>query len=532
MLAGDVFARGLAGLDWAVVAAYALVVIGLGLWAGRKQASGTDFFLASRDSSWPVIGLSLLASNISSATLIGLAGAAYANGIAVYNYEWMASVILVFFCIFFLPFIIRAQVYTMPEFLERRFSRGTRAYFSALTIFLSVFVDKAATLYGGALMLSLIFPGVPLWQMIVALAVLAGVYTIVGGLKAVLYTEVLQAVILLGAAVVLSIAAFDAVGGWSRIIAEVPAAKLSLIRPVDDPSVPWTGLITGVPILGFYFWCTNQFMVQRVLSARNLDHGRWGSLFAGLLKLPVLWLMVLPGTCAILLYPALKTPDLVYPTLMFDLLPTGLLGLVVAGFLAAIMSATASTFNSAATLFTMDFARHWNPDLEGRALVRTGRLATLVFLLVAVLVAPQIERFGSVWQYLQGALSYTAPPIVAVFLLGLFWPRANARGASWAIGAGLVMGIGLFFAINVTGSVQIHFLHVAPILLAASALAMVVGSLTAPPPPPEKTAGLLWNRSFFDAETASLAGTPIWANYRVLAIALLAATFVIVWRFA
>jgi SSS family solute:Na+ symporter len=531
-MAGDVFGRGLAGLDWAVVALYAGVVIALGLWAGRRQASGTDFFMASRDSSWPVIGLSLLASNISSATLIRLAGAAYASGIAVFNYEWMATVVLVFFCIFFLPFILRAQVYTMPEFLERRFSRGVRAYFSALTIFLSVFVDKAATLYGGALMLSLIFPGVPLWQMIVVLAVLAGLYTVVGGLKAVLYTEVCQAVILLGAAVVLSIAAFDAVGGWSRIIAEVPAAKLSLIRPIDDASVPWTGLITGVPILGFYFWCTNQFMVQRVLSARNIDHGRWGSLFAGLLKLPVLWLMVLPGTCAILLYPALKTPDLVYPTLMFDLLPTGLLGLVVAGFLAAIMSATASTFNSAATLFTMDFARHWRPDLDGPALVRVGRLATLAFLVVAVVIAPQIERFGSVWQYLQGALSYTSPPIVAVFLAGLFWPRANARGAGLAIIAGLVVGVGLFIAINVTETIHLHFLHVAPILLLASALGMVAGSITGPAPHPEKTAGLLWNRAFFDAETTALRGTPLLANYRVLAALLLAATAIIVWNFA
>ena len=528
----EVFQRSLAGADWAVIAGYALVVIALGLWAGRRSASGTDFFLASRDSSWPVIGLSLLASNISSSTLIGLAGAAYASGIAVYNYEWMATVILVFFCIFFLPFILRAQVYTMPEFLERRFSRPVRAYFSALTIFLSVFVDKAATLYGGALMLSLIFPGVPLWQMIAALAALAGIYTIVGGLKAVLYTEVLQAVILLGAAVVLSVAAFDAAGGYTAVLAKVDPAKLSLIRPIDDPAVPWLGLVTGVPILGFYFWCTNQFMVQRVLSARNIDHGRWGSLFAGLLKLPVLWLMVLPGTCAILLYPNLDRPDLVYPTLMFDLLPTGLLGLVIAGFLAAIMSATASTFNSAATLFTMDFARHWWPEMDGPALVRVGRLATLGFLAVAVMVAPQIERFGQVWDYIQGGLSYTAPPIVTVFLMGLFWPRANARGAAFAIASGLVLGVGLFIAINLTGTLKLHFLYVAPILLAATALAMVVGTLTGPPPPAANTEGLLWNRAFFDAETASLAGTPAWANYRILSALLLAGTAIIVWQFA
>lgn len=527
----DAFSRGLAGIDVAVIAAYALVVIALGLWAGRRQATGTDFFLASRDSNWAVIGLSLLASNISSATLIGLAGAAYATGIAVYNYEWMATVILVFFCVFFLPFILRSRVYTMPEFLERRFSRPVRVYFSALTIFLSVFVDKAATLYGGALMLSLIVPGVPLWMMVVGLAVLAGVYTIVGGLKAVLYTEVLQAVILLGAAVVLSVFAFDKVGGWGNVIANVDPEKLRLIRPLDDPSVPWLGLLTGVPILGFYFWCTNQFMVQRVLSAKSLDHGRWGSLFAGLLKLPVLFLMVLPGTCAILLYPALKNPDLVYPTLMFDLLPAGLLGLVVAGFLAAIMSATASTFNSAATLFTMDFVRHWRPDLDGRRLVTVGRLATVGFLAAACIIAPQIERFGSVWQYLQGMLSYTAPPIVTVFLVGLFWPRANSRGAGWAIGTGLVIGIGLFVAISITRSFSLHFLYVAPILLVTSALAMVIGSLTAPAPAKASLDGLLWNPSYFRAETADLRGVSWWANYRIQSVVLLILTAVIVIKF-
>jgi len=527
----DVLHRSLAGIDIAVIAAYAVFVIALGLYAGRKQATGTDFFLASRESTWPVVGLSLLASNISSATLIGLAGAAYISGIAVYNYEWMATVILVFFCIFFLPFILRAKIYTMPEFLERRYSRPIRVYFSALTIFLSVFVDKAATLYGGALMLSLILPGVPLWVTVAFLAGLAGIYTIVGGLKAVLYTEVVQAVILLGASVVLASFAYHKVGGWDYVVNHVPAAKLSLFRPADDPFLPGLGVLVGVPILGFYFWCTNQFMVQRVLSAKSVEHGRWGSLFAGLLKLPVLFLMVLPGTFAILLYPGLKNADTVYPTLIFDLLPTGLLGLVVAGFLAAIMSATASTFNSAATLFTMDFVRHWHPEMEGKRLVRTGRLATLGFLVIAVAIAPQIERFGSVWQYLQSMLSYTSPPIVAVFLWGLFWPRANARGASWAIYTGLVLGIGLFVAINVTKSFDLHFLYVAPILLVASSIALIAGSLGAPAPDPARLAGLLWNRAFFDAETAQLRGTPFLYNYRVLSVILLALTAVIVYDF-
>lgn len=523
-------ARSLAPLDLAVIALYAVLVIALGLWAGRKQRTGTDFFLASRDSTWPVIGLSLLASNISSATLIGLAGAAYAIGISVFNYEWMAAVILVFFCIFFLPFILRSQVYTMPEFLERRFSRGVRVYFSALTIFLSVVVDKATTLYGGSLLFKLLVPDAPVWLIVTGLALASGIYTIVGGLKAVLYTEVVQAIILLGAAVVLSVFAFDRVGGWDAVLAGVDPAKLSLIRPIGDPGVPWLGLVTGVPILGFYFWCTNQFMVQRVLSARNLDHGRWGSLFAGLLKLPTLFLMVLPGTCAILLYPKLANPDLVYPTLMFDLLPAGLLGLVIAGFLAAIMSATASTFNSAATLFTMDFVKHWQPDLDGRAMVRTGRLATLLFMAVAIVIAPQIEKFGSLWQYLQAMLSYTAPPIVAIFLGGLFWRRANARGASWAVIAGLFGGASLF-ALNVTEIMPLHFLYVAPVLLLLAAAALVAGSLGAPAPPPEKVAALIWSSDYWHAESASLVGTAWWKNYRVQSIVLLALTGALVWAF-
>jgi len=520
----------LSAADIAVIAAYAALVVALGLWAGRNQKSGADFFLASRSATWPVVGLSLLASNISSATLIGLAGAAYAIGISVFNYEWMAAVILVFFCLFFLPFILRSQVYTMPEFLERRYSRGVRVYFSALTIFLSVVVDKATTLYGGALMVKLLAPDLPIATIVVALALASGVYTIVGGLRAVLYTEVVQAIILLGASAILAWFAFDAAGGWARVMASVDPAKLSLIRPIGDPGLPWLGLVTGVPILGFYFWCTNQFMVQRVLSARNVDHGRWGSLFAGALKLPVLFLMVLPGTAAILLYPKLDNPDLVYPTMMFDLLPAGLLGLVVAGFLAAIMSATASTFNSAATLFTMDFVRHWRPDIEGRAMVRVGRLATAGFIALACLVAPQIEKFGSLWQYLQSMLSYTAPPIVALFLGGLFWRGANARGAAWAVAVGLVLGLGLFLA-NSFGGLGLHFLYVAPLLLAASGAALWLGSQGAPAPDAAQVAGLMWSRAHWRAETAELAGEPWWRNYRLLSALLLAATAALVIAF-
>ncbi len=517
--------------DGAIVVAYLVGIITFGIVLSLRKASSEDFFLASRASTWPVIGLALLASNISSTTLVGLAGAAYSTGISVYNYEWMAGVVLVFFCVFFLPFLLKARLYTMPEFLQRRYNGFARTYFSGLTLFLNIVVDTASALYGGSLMLSLIFPHTPFWMIVAALASFAGIYTIAGGLKAVIYTETVQAVLLLSAATVISVSAFHRAGGWHEVMTHIDPAKLSLIRPLNDPGVPWLGLVTGVPLLGFYFWCTNQFMVQRILSAKDENHGRWGALFAGALKLPVLFLMVLPGAAAVLIYPHLPRPDLVYPTLMFDLLPTGLLGLAVAGFLAALMSSIASTFNSASTLFTMDFVRPARPDLSNVALVRIGRLATLVFAIAAVAWAPQIQHFGSLWAYLQAILAYAAPPIVALYVVGVFWPRANGAGATAAILTGFVVGLSAFVAIAMMHLFTLHFLYVAPLLFLLSAAVLVGVSLATPADPPSKTEGLIWTPAVYRAETAALALKPAWTNYRYLGLALMAATAVIVWRF-
>ncbi len=518
-------------LDVGIVLAYLAGIIAFGVVLSLRKASSEDFFLAGRHSTWPIIGLALLASNISSTTLVGLAGAAYSTGISVYNYEWMAGVVLVFFCVFFLPFLLKARLYTMPEFLERRYNGFARTYFSGLTLFLNIVVDTASALYGGSLMLSLMFPHTPFWIIVAALASFAGIYTIAGGLKAVIYTETVQAVLLLTAATVISVSAFHKAGGWSEVLSHVDPTKLHLIRPLDDPGVPWLGLLTGVPLLGFYFWCTNQFMVQRILSARNEAHGRWGALFAGLLKLPVLFLMVLPGAAAILIYPHLPRPDLVYPTLMFDLLPTGLLGVAVAGFLAALMSSIASTFNSASTLFTMDFVRPARPELSNRALVRIGRAATLAFAVAAVAWAPQIQRFGSLWTYLQAILAYAAPPIVALYVVGVFWPRANGAGATAAIVAGFAVGLTAFVAVAMMKLVTVHFLYVAPLLFLLSAAVLVGVSLLTAPDPPTKTEGLVWTPAVFRAETEALALKPAWTNYRYLGLTLMAATAIIVWRF-
>jgi len=519
-------------VDLGIIAAYLIFVLVLGFVIGRKHEDATDYFLAGRTMIWPFIGLSLFASNISSTTLIGLAGEAYGTGISVFNYEWMAAIVLVFFAVFLLPFVLRSGVYTMPEFLERRFDGRARLYFSGLTIFLNIIVDTAGSLFAGALVISMVFPALPIWQIITILALIAGAYTIMGGLAAVMYTDAIQAILLLIGAIVISVMAFDKIGSWEQITAAVAPEKLSLIRPMSDNSMPWLGLVTGVPLLGFYFWCTNQFMVQRVLSAKSVQHGQLGSLFAGALKLPVLFIMVLPGTFAILLYPDLSRADLVYPTLMFDLLPTGLLGLVLAGFIAALMSQIDSTLNSASTLVTMDFVRKWKPDTNSHELMKMGRWITFLFMALSVAWAPQIENFASLFKYLQQVLSYSIPPVVALFLVGTFWRGANATGAFWTIIIGLAAGIALFIMNTVTSTIDLHFLYIAPILTLLCTATLIVVSLMTSPQKEEDIAPYIWTKAVYHSETEALAAVPWYANYRILSVILLAATAWLVFAFA
>jgi len=521
----------LAPLDLALIGLYGLVVLWIGWRLAGKHQSAEDYFLAGRGMLWPLIGISLFASNISSTTLIGLAGEAYRTGISVFNYEWMASVVLVFFAIFILPFVLRSQVFTLPEFLERRYDGRIRTYFSALTLFLNIIVDTAGSLFAGGLLLKLVFPELDMGVTIAILAIAAGLYTIAGGLAAVIYTDVIQTVLLLIGAVVITVVAFDKVGGWSGMTADLDPSRLSLIRPLDDAGVPWLGLITGVPLLGFYFWCANQFMVQRVLSAKSVNHGRWGVLLAAALKLPVLFIMVLPGTIALKLYPDLARPDLVYPTLMFDLLPTGLLGLVMAGFIAALMSQIDSTLNAASTLVTMDFVHKRRPELSSASLMKVGRWVTGIFMILAALWAQQIENFASLFKYLQMVLSYTVPPICAVYFVGAFWKGANAQGAWWTVICGTIAGALLFTANEVIGLTDLHFLYVGPILFVISLTTLLLASRSDQPPRDEQIA-LVWTPVFYAKETQELKALPLWKNYRLWSVALLVATGILVVCFA
>ncbi len=527
-------------IDLTIVIMYLVFVIALGLRFAKKTASAEDYFLGGRSFTWPLVGLSLYASNMSSASLIGMAGSAYATGISVFNYEWMAAVILVFFAIFFLPQYLRSQVYTMPEFLERRFDSRSRYIFSGISVFSMIVIDTAGSLYAGGLVIHLIFPQIPIWQSIIAIAVVSGLYTIAGGLAAVVFTDAIQAVVLTIGAMLIAVIAYIKIGSWDAVTAVTPPGMLSIIQPLDDSFLPWPGLLTGVPLLGFYFWCNNQFMVQRVLGAKDISHGRRGLLFAGLLKLPVILIMVLPGTMARVLYPVAENPaiqnnpDLVFPTLMFDLLPVGVLGFVAAGLIAALMSSIDSTLNSASTLVTMDFFKKFKPKTTGTQLAWAGRIFTGIFMILASIWAPNIEKFPSLWQYLQTVLGYIAPPIVACFLLGLFWKRANGHGAFAALivgfGAGLldvilrVAGISIWFT-------EFHFLYLATLRLILSLGALVIVSLLTAPPATEKTEAYIWTKQAYDDETLELKAVPWYLNFRVQSMALLALTAAVVIAF-
>ncbi len=512
-------------IDLIIVVVYAVIVIIFGLRFAKKKESAEDYFLGGRRFTWALVGLSLFASNMSSSSLIGLSGAAYSTGISVYNYEWMAAVVLIFFAIFFLPYYLKSQVYTMPEFLEKRFDARSRYYFSGLTLVGTIIIDTAGSLYAGALVIQLIFPQVEIWQAVAILAVLAGSYTIVGGLAAVVFTDAVQAVLLTIAATIVAVLSFIEIGGsWEAVKSVTSPEMLGIIMPPDDSFLPWPGLLIGVPILGFYFWCTNQFMVQRVLGAKNVNHGRWGALFAGALKIPLIFIMVLPGTFARVLYPELDNPDLVFPTLMFDLLPVGIIGIVAAGLLAAIRSSIDSTLNSASTLVTMDFFRKLKPDASQKVLTWVGRLFTFIFMILAAAWAPQIKNFPSLFSYLQNILAFISPPIVALFLTGLFWRRANGHGAFAAIIIGGIIAI-LGISSTITGAenvlTQIHFLYIAGIILAVSIFVIVVVSLLTSPPDNDEIEAFIWTKKIYDSETEELKVLPWYQNYRILSMIIL-----------
>jgi SSS family solute:Na+ symporter len=493
---------------------YFLLVFGVAIWATLREraahATSQDYFLAGRHAGWFIVGASLFASNIGSEHLsnigsehlVGLAGTGAASGVAVAQFEVLASLILLILGWLFVPFYLSSGVFTMPEFLERRYSEGTRWYLAVISIIGYVLTKISVTIAAGGIVFEAIM-GIDFWTGALVVVVVTGVYTIFGGLRAVLYTDLLQMFVLIGGAVAVMFLGLHALGGWGALTETVGPGFLTLWKPVSDPDFPWTGILFGAPILGVWYWCTDQFIVQRVLAAHNQDNARRGTIWAGYLKLLPLFIFVIPGVIAYALAQQgrlqLAAPDQALPTLIAVLLPVGVRGLVVAGLLAALMSSLSSVFNSTSTLVTLDVYKKLRPAASERRLVLVGQATTALLVGFGLLWIPFMKLIsGQLYHYLQSVQAYISPPIAAVFLIGVLWHRVNAKGAMAALITGFVLGMGRL-VVEISSPLQkgllevyadINFLHFAIVLFVTCTAVLVIVSLLTPPPPASKVAGL------------------------------------------
>src|SRR6058998_2167424 len=495
--------------DIIVIGGYFILLAAIAWWAAKKEKNiSSDFFLASRDVGWLAVGASLFASNIGSEHLVGLAGTGAASGLAVGHFEWLASFILLLLGWLFVPFYLRSGVYTMPEFLERRYNPASRAYFTWVSIIGYVLTKISVTLFAGGVVMRAV-TGFDFWTSAAILIVITGLYTIFGGLRAVIYTEVLQAVVLILGSVTLMFIGLHAVGGWSGLRAAVPPDFFSMWKPSNHKDFPWTGVVFGAPILGIWYWCTDQHIVQRVLAAKNIKEARTGTIFAGYLKILPVFIFVLPGIVALALFPELRSnADSAYPTLVTRLLPDGIKGLVLAGMLAALMSSLASAFNACSTLLTWDVYKKMRPAASEQQLVKVGRISAGVMVFLGLAWIPFMKFISSqIYIYLQSVQAYIAPPIAACFLLGLFYRRLNGAGAIASLITGLVLGL-LRLILELTNKASgglepgtlwhwiatINFLHFAVLLFVICTVVLFVVSMMTPPPGREKTDGLTYGR--------------------------------------
>jgi SSS family solute:Na+ symporter len=509
-------------LDLGIIVFYFIFILALGFWAGlrkKKTARADEYFLAGKSLRWPVIGLALFAANISTVHLVSLAEEGYTNGLAYGNFEWMAPFTLIILALFFAPFYIRSRVTTLPDFLEKRYSRASRDWLSLLSMVSAVFIHIGFSLYAGAIVLEGLF-GLDKTVSIVLIAGLTGLYTIVGGLMAVVLTESVQTIVLLAGAIILTLIACSKVGGWAGIAESVEAAKLTVLRPHGDPSgLPWYSVFLGYPIIGIWYWCTDQTIVQRVLGAKDENHARVGPLFAGFIKILPVFIFVLPGLIGLALINKGLLPPLpltqaggadaaqTYSHLITHLLPVGLRGLIAAALMAALMSTVSGALNSLATLFTYDLYQRRRPQTSEKKLVLIGRIVTFTGMVLAVLWSPLCGRFPTVFQGINAAISYLAPPITVVFVAGVFWKKASSRASFITLVSGSLLGFVIFildFTKVLAGFKQSHpswgflnFMVISFFLAVVCAVILTVMSYVFPQPlTPEKSA-LIW-KSFLD----------------------------------
>ncbi|MEZ4413181.1 MAG: solute:sodium symporter family transporter [Gemmatimonadales bacterium] len=467
----------LSPLDIAGFVGFLALVFGVSIAASRRRSTTTeDYFLAGRELNWWLIGISLVASNISTEHFVGLSGRGYELGLAIASYEWMAAVTMVVVALYFLPKFLRAGIFTMPEYLEYRYDGLARSIMAFFMMLAYVLVALATVLYSGSLALNAII-GLDVVTGIWIIGALAGLYVTYGGLRAVVWTELIQGTALLLGALLVFVLSLRAIGGWGEFT-NLSAGKLHTVLPWNHPEMPWLAVfIGGLWIPNLFYWGLNQFITQRALAARSLAEGQRGTLFAAAIKVSIPFLIIMPGIMAAHIFPDLiKTPDQAYSVLIRELVPAGLLGIMLAALFGAVLSTFESLLNSAATIFSLDiYQRLWRPDAEQAQLLRVGRWATFALFLVGCLWAPIVGRAGSVFQYIQMFWGFISPGIVAVFLVGMVSPRTPPRAAHGAMLLGIpVYGLLLWFLPGVA------FLHHMAITFAVVVLYMAVVTVRQP----------------------------------------------------
>ena len=526
-------------IDWTVVILYFLVIAGISAWSMRKKKdSSQEYFLANRNVGWFVIGASILASNVGSEHVVGLAGTGATSGLVMGHYELHSWIALLLGWVF-VPFYLRSKVFTMPEFLEKRYNEKSRWFLSIISLVGYVLTKVSVTVYAGAIVITS-FLGVEFWTGALVLVVITGIYTVLGGMRAVIYTEALQAIILLIGSIVLTVVGLSELGGWNSMISSVPIEKLNMFPPLSDPNFPWIGILFASPIVGIWYWCTDQYIVQRTLTARNEREARKGTIFAAYLKLLPFFIFLIPGLIASALANSgkieLTQTDQAFPTLVKVLLPVGMRGLVAGGLLAALMSSLASVFNSCSTLFTMDIYKKLKPDTAEKKLVFVGRVATVIVVMFGILWIPLMKNIsGTLYQYLQSVQSYLAPPIAAVFLLGIFSKRINAKAAIITLITGFVIGalrIALeLYKDNLSGILYsfatLNFLYFCIYLFVFSIGLLIIISLSTEKPSETQLNGLTYATTVGEDKAASRAS---WSKTDVvlsgIVVVIIVATFI------
>ena len=502
-------------LDWIVLGIYFMALLGVAVWVFTQRNKNTeDYFLAGRNVGWFVIGASIFASNIGSEHVVGLAGTGFESGTPMAHYELHAWIVLLLGWLF-LPFYIRSGAFTTPEFLEKRFDSRSRWFLSIFSLLAYILTKVSITIYAGGIVVSELL-GIPFWYGAIGIVLFTGAYTVIGGLKAVIYTETLQTIVLIFGSVIITFLGLYEVGGWEQLRETVTAVSpdhFDMWRPMSDPDFPWTGMLIGGTIVGIWYWCTDQYIVQRTLAANNITIARRGAIFGAYLKLLPILIFLIPGIIAYAL--TLQQPDLyfveradrAFPMLVKTLLPVGIKGLVAGGLMAALMSSLASVFNSCSTIFTIDIYKKIKPDMSEKSLLNIGKIATAVIVILGVVWIPIMENIGGgvMYQYLQNVQSYIAPPVTAVFLLGILWKRVTSDAAIATLICGLIilvlrLGSEIYFqeeilsGVIVPGAIfafaTINFAHMAIFMFIFSVLICVGVSLISTLPNYSRIEGL------------------------------------------